>query len=106
VWLTEEGAMTDPEQSLLTFIMEPISSSSPYNYDVLRMNRRHVEIVRFRNGRQYKSELSLSQPLPVGWATFNLSSTSLTELWLLPHTKLVSLSADITIASLTIQGSN
>ncbi|KAK8753302.1 hypothetical protein OTU49_003770, partial [Cherax quadricarinatus] len=48
----------------------------------------------------------MSQPLPVGWAAFNLSSTSVTELWLLPHTKLVSLSADITIASLTIDGSN
>ncbi|XP_069936465.1 uncharacterized protein [Cherax quadricarinatus] len=105
VWLTE-GVMTDPEQSLLTFIMEPIGSSRPYNYDALYINRHQVKMVRVRNGHPDKSELSLSQPLPVGWAAFNLSSTSLTELWLLPHTKLVSLTTDMTIASLEIEGSN
>nr|XP_053656945.1 uncharacterized protein LOC128705855 [Cherax quadricarinatus] len=106
VWLTEESVMTDPEQSLLTFTMEPIGSSRPYDYDVVRMSRHQVEIISFRNGNPNKSELSLPQPLPVGWAAFNLSSTSLTELWLLPHTKLVSLSADMTIANLNIDGSN
>ncbi|XP_069180059.1 uncharacterized protein [Procambarus clarkii] len=106
-WLVEDAQLAGLEHPLLTIIMEPVGSSIPYDYDVLLITRRQVVVIRVRNGRRTRNELTVSPGLPSGWTAFNLSSSSShTQLWHNQQTQLVSLPADMTIDRLTIEGSN
>lgn len=106
-WLAEDAELTELEDPLLTFTMEPVGSSLPYDYDVLYLTRNQVEVMRVRNSRGTRNELTVSPGLPSGWTAFNLSSSSShTQLWHNQQTQLVSLPADMTIDRLTIEGSN